>query len=286
MYIDDIDEFVSDEELKKRKGHRDYILQKGKRRKTRNTAYEREYSELVGIWECENAANEQHKKLKSNFKKGKKKAEFWRGKVTKTKLKRILMAEAERRAEIYEREQLGLTGKCKILCIVGEAGSGTTLASLHLRYKLGANVVCSFTTRPPRSTEVEGRDHHFIDIVPPADQVIAFTVRSGNIYYGLKTQIFGCLTVYVVDEDGLADLIENHSDEYDIYSVYIKRNRSLRKRAVGNERLAMDNSRTPFDLSFYNYVVYNNSTKAELFKSVEKIYNELKGDRYVTEGKE
>lgn len=291
MHIDDIDEFPSEEELKKRFYHWDYLVSNrrqlrywrrkhdhGKNRRHRNENYAKMYSELEDFWLDQDVEKKHAKMLKRQLSVLAFTVKFGRGRVTALKLKRLLKEEVKRRADLYEYENQDkrFMKKKKILCIVGESGAGKTLVSLHLKYKLGANVICSFTTRPPRETEVEGRDHHFIDIVPPKDQMLAFTVFGKYKYYALKSQVYGPLTVYVIDEDGLVDLIENHGNEYEIYSIYIKRRWGLKRRSgVDITRIQRDRCRTKIDLSFYNFVIENNSTKRELFNSVEEIYNNL-----------
>lgn len=165
----------------------------------------------------------------------------------------------------------------KILCIVGESGAGKTLASLHLQNKLGANVICSFTTRPPRETEVEGREHHFINIVPDPNELLAYANFCGWEYYALKTQVWGDCTVYVIDEQGLKNLKEEHGDEYRIFSVYITRTWSNRKRVgVKPKRMERDSGREQLPLEEYDWVIDNNTTKKNLFVNIEAIYNEVK----------
>lgn len=290
MNIDEINEFPSEEEIKKRKSHYFYIQNKvlkswhkehnrGAKRKGRNEAYAKMYAEMENFWVDENEKKKQMILMRQQIKRCKDRNTYGRGTVTKYKLKQLIMEEARRRAALYEYEndENNKMKKKKILCIVGDSGVGKTLVSLHLKYKLGANVICSFTTRKARPTEVEGRDHHFVDIMPPKDQLLALTMFGQHKYYALKSQVYGPLTVYVVDEDGLVNLIENHSDEYEVYSIYIKRRWSNRLRSGVDElRMRRDSYRTKLDLSFYNYVITNDSTKRELFKSVEDIYNKLK----------
>jgi len=213
--------------------------------------------------------------LKANLREGLKRLPSrHRGRVTKSGLKKILQDEIAGRVRNYLNKD---NMKKRILCIVGESGTGKTLASLHLKYQCGANVICSYTTRPPRDTEVEGRDHHFIDIVPPEDELLAFANFGQYKYYAMKSQVFGPCTVYVIDEQGIRDLKERHSDEYEIYSVYLVRDKKLRKdRGVDKKRMKRDENRKTFDLSFYNYVIENNGTKRELFLNIERIYNEVK----------
>ena len=287
MHIDEIDEFPSKEEIKKRHYHwRNKVECKinkwlkerndSKKRKARNDEYAKQYKELANFWQEPGAERKQLSRLHQQMKDANKRCKHNRGRVTPSKLKKILVAEAARRAEVYTQENNGGMKKKKLLCIVGESGAGKTLASLHLKYKLGANVICSFTTRPPRETEVEGRDHHFVDIFPPEDQLLAFTVFGQYKYYALKSQVYGPVTVYVIDEDGLVDLIKNHGEEYEIYSVYITRRESLKLRSgVPMNRIRRDEYRTKLDLSFYNSVIRNNSTKAELFNNIESIYKKL-----------
>ena len=246
----------------------------------RKAAYYQEHKE-----EINKKSKERHKdnpelsqvaQLKANLKSGLRRVPVGhRGRVTELGLRRILEEEIEGRVRNYLNHDENM--KKKILCIVGESGTGKTLASLHLKYQCGANVVCSYTTRPPRDTEVEGRDHHFIDIVPPEEELLAFANFGQYKYYAMKSQVFGPCTVYVIDEQGIRDLKERHADEYEIYSVYLVRDKKLRKdRGVDKKRMRRDEDRKTFDLSFYNYVIKNNGTKRELFLNIERIYNEIK----------
>lgn len=202
-----------------------------------------------------------------------------RGKVTPLRLKQLLRAVLYRRVDMYSYPEKYLHNK--ILCIVGESGAGKTLASLHLQNKLGANAICSFTTRPPRETEVEGREHHFINIVPDPNELLAYATFGGYEYYALKTQVFGPCTVYVIDEQGLMNLKNEHGDEYDIYSVYITRKWSNRmKSGIKRSRMDRDLNRMQLPLETYNWVIDNNSTKKNLFINIEDIYNKVKNMQY------
>lgn len=96
-------------------------------------------------------------------------------------------------------------------------------------------------------------------------------------YYATKAQVYGPCTVYVIDEQGIRDLMERHGDEYEIYSVYLVRDKKLRReRGITKERMQRDKKRKLLDLSFYNYILENNGTKRELFQNIERIYNEVK----------
>lgn len=198
-----------------------------------------------------------------------------RGRVTPTRLKAIFdeILEARIRQYLNPQEQME---KLKILCIVGGSGCGKTLASLHLKYHKDANVICSFTTRPPRPTEVEGRDHHFIDIVPDRTELIAYSHFGMYYYYATKWQVFGPCTVYVIDEKGLKNLKTDFGDVYDIHSVLIKRDKRLRRKAGVDEARIRRDDRRVIDEADFDYIIENNGTKLNLFTQIERIYEEIK----------
>ncbi len=198
-----------------------------------------------------------------------------RGRITPLRLKRILYNILLRRIDKYENPEKYMNNK--ILCIVGESGAGKTLASLHLQNKLEANVICSYTTRPPRPTEIEGREHHFINIVPDPNELLAYANFGGYEYYALKTQVWGDCTVYVIDEQGLRNLREEHGNEYQIFSVYMTRSWSERRKSgIKPKRMERDASREKIALEEYDWVIENNSTKKAMFEQIEAIYNEVK----------
>ena len=202
------------------------------------------------------------------------KHKYGRARVAPRTLERLLKDIECRRADRYLNPEKYM--KKKILCIVGQSGAGKTLASLHLQNYKGANVICSYTTRPPRSTEVEGREHHFIDIVPDRTELLAYAHFGEYYYYATKEQVFGPCTVYVIDEKGLHNLKEDNGADYDIYSVYIKRRKNLRRRSgVTMSRIRRDEYRTPIPESEYDYVIENNSSKVHLFDEIERIYDEV-----------
>lgn len=211
---------------------------------------------------------EKNLKISSNHKYG-------RGRVTRKRLLLLFRDILKQRVENYLNPVKEMN-KLKILCIVGGSGVGKTLASLHLKYHKDANVICSYTTRPPRETEVEGRDHHFIDIVPDRTELLAYTHFADHYYYATKSQVFGPCTVYVIDEKGLSNMRQDCGDLYDIYTVLIKRSRPLRLNCgVSLTRVRRDEARKLVD-SDYDYVIENNGKKKALFDQIERIYEEIK----------
>ena len=96
----------------------------------------------------------------------------------------------------------------KIIALVGDSGSGKTFASQYLQEKFGWNAIVSYTTRPMRKGEVNGRDHWFVKSlqVPPKSKMCAYTKFGGYEYWTEWNQfqtLFNC--VYVIDEKGLID---------------------------------------------------------------------------------
>lgn len=106
--------------------------------------------------------------------------------------------------------------------------------------------------------------------------MLAYAYFGGYFYYALKDQVFGPCTVYVVDEKGLANLRKDFSDEYEIYTVLIRRERKLRRKAgVDFSRMHRDYRRELND-SDYDWVIRNNGTKKAFFDQIEAIYEEIK----------
>lgn len=199
---------------------------------------------------------------------------YGRGRMTGYKLKFVLRDTLACRIDRFINPNEYMNNK--ILCIVGESGAGKTLASLHLQNKLGANVICSYTTRPPRPTEREGREHHFINVMPLPSEMLAYANFGGYDYYALKSQVWGECTVYVIDEVGLQNLKEAHGDEYRIFSVYITRDYELKKKVgVKVSRIKRDKGRTTLPLETYDWVIENNSTKKAFFTQIEDIYKQV-----------
>lgn len=200
------------------------------------------------------------------------------GRISQSELKGLLHHEMKARVEEYDNENNNIImGKKRILCILGESGVGKTLASLYLKKHCGANVICSYTTRPPRENEIEGREHHFIDVAQPRERMLAYAKYGDYYYYALKSQVFGPLTIYVIDQAGLEALKRENGEEYEIFTVYIMRDRRTRlKQGVDRYRMYRDRDKNTMSLDEYDFVIDNNSTKRELFNNIERIYNQLK----------
>ena len=112
--------------------------------------------------------------------------------------------------------------------------------------------------------------------MPDKTELIAYAHFGGYYYYATKWQVFGPCTVYVIDEKGLENLRNDFGDVYDIHTVLIKRDKALRRKSgIDETRLRRDERRNLVD-DDYDYVIVNNGKKAELFKNIERIYEEIK----------
>ena len=113
--------------------------------------------------------------------------------------------------------------------------------------------------------------------MPDPNELLAYANFGGYEYYALKTQVWGDCTVYVIDEQGLRNLREEHGGEYQIYSVYMTRAWSNRRKSgIKAKRMERDASREKIPLEEYDWVIENNSTKKAMFEQIEAIYNEVK----------
>lgn len=180
---------------------------------------------------------------------------YWR------KVKRL------KRAEMRKQDP-----RKKIMCIYGSSGSGKSKASYYLKKCLGANVICSCTTRPPRPREKNGVSHWFVKDVPPMEELLAYTFFGGNHYYARKSDVKGEVSVYVVDEAGI-NMLAKMSDEFIVFPVRIERKEHLRRRAgVTKERIERDRDRVKLEVRTFR-VVKNNFDIFSFFREIKKVYN-------------
>lgn len=166
--------------------------------------------------------------------------------------------------------------KKKILCIVGTSGSGKTTVSLLLKERLDANIICSYTTRPMRDGETNGKEHIFItdSELPSHDDMLAYTYFGGYHYFATHEQVHGDCSVYVIDEIGLDELKSRFSERYDIRSILIIRPQTMRSdNGVDTNRMDRDLNR---DLSYERFddIIMNETSDInDVYNKVETIYN-------------
>ncbi len=153
-----------------------------------------------------------------------------------------------------------------IICIVGASGSGKTTASMILQEQFGWTAIVSYTTRPMRKGEVNGRDHWFVkpDQVPPKSRMCAYTQFGGYEYWTEWGQFLTPFpSVYVIDEKGLIDLQSKESTPFPFSLATIKINRDNLK-GIDEKRKARDKDRVSIPDDLYDYVINNNGSIEKL----------------------
>lgn len=161
----------------------------------------------------------------------------------------------------------------KIIAIVGESGSGKDTFANMLSEATGYPIVVSYTTRPMRPGETQGEEHYFtsftdyqVNAIRHSGAMLTYTKYGNYHYWTLKTQI-STDVIYIIDEVGLKELKEEHSNKYDIKTILIKR---ANKENVGQSRLERDKNRELLSESMCDILVHNDSTLENLkLKAIE-----------------
>ena len=164
-----------------------------------------------------------------------------------------------------------------LIAIVGKSGSGKTSLAMFLEEVYNVPTIASYTTRPMREGEVDGKDHIFVglDKVPSKAEMFAYTLYGGHHYWTLLSQFQEYPIVsYIVDEKGLDDIRNNHSDKFQLMSVLVVR----KENPTEKSRVERDKNRLMFDESTYDVVIENNTTLEDFFnQAVNKMFSiELK----------
>ena len=132
-------------------------------------------------------------------------------------------------------------------------------------------MLCSYTTRPKRDGEVDGLEHHFVEICNvPRDKMLAYTQYGGYEYWVPLGQLTN-KSIYVIDEDGLKVLCKKFPD-IELFKICVAARESTRLyRGVSQERMDRDKQRKLMPLSFYDAVIFNNGTLSELRDEVQRV---------------
>lgn len=148
-----------------------------------------------------------------------------------------------------------------IIAIVGPSGCGKTTAAEHIEKEFGIPTIVSFTTRPMRPGETQGREHQFVsdDQVPARETMLAYTFFGGYHYWASHEQIpeNGACT-YVIDEKGLLMLQEKYGDRYELFTILVKMGKH--NLHADHTRINRDKERVKIKDSSYNLIIHNNST--------------------------
>ncbi len=125
--------------------------------------------------------------------------------------------------------------KIKVLALFGESGAGKDTIQHWLEWYLKDAIhgIVSYTTRPRRSYEVEGRDYYFISkdkfFEQLNDNKILEHTCFNDWYYGTSINELqkDKINIGVFNPQGVRSLL-SHSDTIDVLPVWIKTNNKQR----------------------------------------------------------
>ena len=159
----------------------------------------------------------------------------------------------------------------KLITITGPSGAGKDTVARMLSEMGGYKVLCSYTTRPKRDGEIDGLEHHFVEICNvPRDKMLAYTQYGGYEYWVPLGQLTN-KSIYVIDEDGLKYLCKRFP-EIELFKICVSAKESTRLyRGVSQERIDRDKQRKLLPLSFYDAVIFNNGSLSELRDEVQRV---------------
>ena len=170
----------------------------------------------------------------------------------------------------------------KLITIIGPSGAGKDTVAAMLSDILGYNVLCSYTTRPMREGEVDGKEHHFVkECNVPKSEMLAYT-RYGNYEYWTEKKQVNDAAIYVIDEKGLIELMEC-CPEAQITIIYVSaKPETLKKRGISEERTDRDKYRVKVDFNSYDYVIPNNHSMSHLFDYVAFVAKKIREQELIT----
>ena len=166
--------------------------------------------------------------------------------------------------------------KQKIIAIVGQAGAGKDTVANFLSIALNIPLLCSFTTRPMRDGEVNGKEHFFVkECKTPKEKMLAYTEYGGYEYWTELAQVKDS-AIYVIDERGFLGICENFPD-IELMSIYVAaKPETLKDRGIAPERTNRDEYRVSLDINSFDYVISNNSSLYRLLTNTLNVVRCIK----------
>ena len=166
--------------------------------------------------------------------------------------------------------------KQKIIAIMGPSGAGKDTVANILSIALNIPLLCSFTTRPMRDGEVNGKEHFFVkECKTPKEKMLAYTEYGGYEYWTEIDQVKDA-AIYVIDERGFLGICENFPD-IELMSIYVAaKPETLKGRGIAPERTNRDEYRVSLDINSFDYVISNNSSLYRLLTNTLNVVRCIK----------
>lgn len=166
--------------------------------------------------------------------------------------------------------------KQKIIAIMGPSGAGKDTVANILSIALNIPLLCSFTTRPMRDGEVNGKEHFFVkECKTPKEKMLAYTEYGGYEYWTELDQVKDA-AIYVIDERGFLGICENFPD-IELMSIYVAaKPETLKDRGIAPERTNRDEYRVSLDINSFDYVISNNSSLYRLLTNTLNVVRCIK----------
>lgn len=166
--------------------------------------------------------------------------------------------------------------KQKIIAIMGPSGAGKDTVANILSFALNIPLICSFTTRPMRDGEVNGKEHFFVkECKTPKEKMLAYTEYGGYEYWTELAQVKDS-AIYVIDERGFLGICENFPD-IELMSIYVAaKPETLKDRGIAPERTNRDEYRVSLDINSFDYVISNNSSLYRLLTNTLNVVRCIK----------
>ena len=176
-----------------------------------------------------------------------------------------------------------------IICIIGKTNSGKDTVANYLSKKYGIELVCSYTTRPPRDYETDGVQHHFIsdekmDEILEKETVLAFTEneKTGVRYCASLESIEGENCIYIINPEGIK-WMKNAYPQLDIFGIYVHSSEtdiSNRSEKRGDKKedfeKRIESEREEFDSYFqsgdWDFCIYNYKDLDYLLEMADTCY--------------
>ena len=118
--------------------------------------------------------------------------------------------------------------KYQLVALIGKAGSGkdTILKDVVKAYKLSMNIIVSYTTRPMREGETEGKEYHFISEetfkqMINNNQMLEY-VQFNNWWYGTGISCLddSKINIGIFNPSGIKSLINFPEIDLQIYYIH------------------------------------------------------------------